>query len=230
MTSPTSAARLRWVRDCSIATAARFAKRPKAPMSSALKEGAPSLSSSSITPMTLLVVEERDAQDALGLIADRLGDVGGLARVAPCIGDRHRLPADGDQPGDAVAQRHAELLHLVRLLPERHLEDQLLLLRVDQKQGRGARGDHVRRCLDDHLEQPRVRDRRGDQAGGRGQGQRLAEAPRRTARPPACAAGGRSRRPAARSSRVPAPAHHPPLDLRDQSCSCLAPLQRTFIL
>jgi hypothetical protein len=43
--------------------------------------------------------------------------------------------------------------------PEHHLEGKLLRFVVDEKEGGGLCGDHVGRRLDDHLDQPGVRDR-----------------------------------------------------------------------
>ena len=90
------------------------------------------------------------------------------------VGDRHRLAADGDQPGDAVAERHAELLHLVGLLPERDLEDQLLpVLRRSGRARRRAR--RSRRAAVSTIISSSRECETGEaiSAGGRGQGQRL---------------------------------------------------------
>ena len=69
------------------------------------------------------------------------------------VGDGHRLAGQRHQPGDAVPERHPELLDLLGLLAERDLEDEVLLLAVDQEQRGGVGADDVGGGGDDHVEQ-----------------------------------------------------------------------------
>ena len=64
-----------------------------------------------------VLVEERHAGDAVGLVADARADVLRPARVVARARDGDRHPAERDPAGDAVAERDAELLDSSALPP-----------------------------------------------------------------------------------------------------------------
>ena len=59
------------------------------------------------------------------------------------VRDGERHAAERDAAGDPVAERHADLLHLVGAAAERHLEDEVARVLVDQEE-RAARGPRSR--------------------------------------------------------------------------------------
>src|SRR5262249_57712945 len=78
------------------------------------------------------------------------------------------LATGRDQTSNAMAERNAKFPDVLRFLTERHLEDQLLRLLVQQEQSGSPGGDHARRRFDDHLQQPRVADWGSDRTGDGG--------------------------------------------------------------
>jgi outer membrane protein assembly factor BamB len=122
---------------------------------------------------------KRDAEDRPRQVTERRSHLGCQVLVGRNVGERHRLPAGGDQTGQSLVERNTALFDGGRVGADRHREDELVTVLVEKEEMSGGAGNRSDGGFDDQFEQTVVTDGGADRAGRGGEGERLAQLLRR---------------------------------------------------